>query len=453
MIAFAAIPILALTCLQNNFFPSISRGAQEVLMRYYELQRRTDTRSAARTTLRLLESLVRLAQAHARLMCRQETTVQDAAIAVMLVETSMHTSLMMSATSVLHATASASSDVDFAKQQLLILRRLGINETEFLESAAALTATTQKAAAPDDEFADVFRMATQPDPKPSTQAPFHVLSMFSAPDPLIAAKRNGVPPAILRLPTPSQDPQPPKADWYHNKAIGQVPPGHVDPQGKTLTFVSKPLARQLPAIFEASAPSTAIQSVAAPSQPPIHPLQPAVSKSTQSARPLMASASHVASQLATPAPVHSAAVSGNKRPRDVSTDLFGPFADSPAGVNALELDATPYRFTQRPSGHDSFPKSIAVQPHVAGFFPEHTIQPKSGYDDDSFLQHMLEVPEPQQVPVPAPVKLPSSVMQPLRTTEVQVNVPPLAVKANNAVPPAIPSIYDDNTADALEFDD
>ncbi|RYG42921.1 hypothetical protein EON68_01185 [archaeon] len=88
---------------QSALQPGLSKSAQEVLMRYYELQRRTDSRSAARTTLRLLESLVRLAQAHARLMWRTEAGVQDAVMAVVLVETSMHTSAMLGVSSVLHS--------------------------------------------------------------------------------------------------------------------------------------------------------------------------------------------------------------------------------------------------------------------------------------------------------------------------------------------------------------
>ena len=48
-----------------------------------------DTSLTARTTIRLLESLVRLAQAHARIMCHGEVTLMDAVVAVTIIESSM----------------------------------------------------------------------------------------------------------------------------------------------------------------------------------------------------------------------------------------------------------------------------------------------------------------------------------------------------------------------------
>ena len=75
------------------------------MSKYYQLQRQTDCFSSGRTTVRLLESLVRLSQgndchgnsyskmcvcaAHARLMMREVVTLQDAIVAVAIMECSM----------------------------------------------------------------------------------------------------------------------------------------------------------------------------------------------------------------------------------------------------------------------------------------------------------------------------------------------------------------------------
>ncbi|KAG7266395.1 hypothetical protein CRUP_004907 [Coryphaenoides rupestris] len=76
-------------CLIKRLQPRVSEEANTVLGRYYQLQRQSSGRNAARTTIRMLESLSRLAEAHAKLMYREQVTIEDAVVAVSVMECSM----------------------------------------------------------------------------------------------------------------------------------------------------------------------------------------------------------------------------------------------------------------------------------------------------------------------------------------------------------------------------
>ncbi|KAI9349188.1 MCM2/3/5 family-domain-containing protein [Obelidium mucronatum] len=116
-----------LTFVKARFKPALTEPANEILKRYYQIQRGSDLRNAARTTIRLLESMIRLAQSHARLMFRDEVTVQDAICAIMLIEISMNSTGLDGVQSTLHSTFPERYQEEYLAKEQLLLNRLGLS--------------------------------------------------------------------------------------------------------------------------------------------------------------------------------------------------------------------------------------------------------------------------------------------------------------------------------------
>ncbi|KAI8842641.1 MCM2/3/5 family-domain-containing protein [Chytriomyces cf. hyalinus JEL632] len=116
-----------LTFVKSRFNPVLTEPANEILKRYYQIQRGSDLRNAARTTIRLLESMIRLAQSHARLMFRNEVTVQDAINAIMLVEISMNSTGLDGVQSTLHSTFPEDGMSEYLAKERTFLNRLGLS--------------------------------------------------------------------------------------------------------------------------------------------------------------------------------------------------------------------------------------------------------------------------------------------------------------------------------------
>ncbi|XP_024865475.1 DNA helicase MCM9 isoform X2 [Kryptolebias marmoratus] len=112
--------------------PQMSEQAKWILTRYYQLQRQRDGRNAARTTIRMLESLSRLAEAHARLMFRETVTIDDAITAVSVMECSMQGGALLGNVNALLTSFPADPVQQYQTQCQILLE--GLQLPELLQS-------------------------------------------------------------------------------------------------------------------------------------------------------------------------------------------------------------------------------------------------------------------------------------------------------------------------------
>ncbi|KAJ1958489.1 DNA helicase mcm9 [Linderina pennispora] len=113
---------------KSSFQPESTSASEQVLTRYYQAQRQRDQLNAARTTIRLLESLIRLSQAHARLMFRNKVLVQDAVVAVVLMETTMLSASILGSTDALHTKFPDDPEGFYWELEDIVLKHLGLEE-------------------------------------------------------------------------------------------------------------------------------------------------------------------------------------------------------------------------------------------------------------------------------------------------------------------------------------
>ncbi|NXY21065.1 MCM9 helicase, partial [Atrichornis clamosus] len=115
-------------CLIKSIQPKLSDESNLILVRYYQMQRQSDCRNAARTTIRLLESLIRLAEAHARLMFRDTVTLEDAVTVVSVMESSMQGGALLGGINALHTSFPENPMAQYRMQCELILERLELTD-------------------------------------------------------------------------------------------------------------------------------------------------------------------------------------------------------------------------------------------------------------------------------------------------------------------------------------
>ncbi|KAJ1555778.1 DNA helicase mcm9 [Cladochytrium tenue] len=188
--------------------PRMTDKASTIIQKYYQLQRLSDGRNVARTTVRLLESLIRLAQSH---VC-----------AVTLMEVSMQASGFTNVQSALHRGVPSDAELDYLEQESTVLSKLGLghlataslrndNDSDDGSSSGGVEETPLKrrrrnfSAAQDESYAtDVDRLVS---PSPVSEVPTRRAPPKGSPDSFVPS------PPRSRTSTEPAPPSGPRTGW------------------------------------------------------------------------------------------------------------------------------------------------------------------------------------------------------------------------------------------------
>ena len=109
---------------QSVFTPYLTDQAEELFKAYYTFIKISPIIGKERKTVRMLESMIRLGQAHARLMFRNEITTFDAISVILLLETGLMSGLVKEN----YAHTRYTNDRDYFELKVEILQRLKLVE-------------------------------------------------------------------------------------------------------------------------------------------------------------------------------------------------------------------------------------------------------------------------------------------------------------------------------------
>lgn len=121
--------------IRRRFEPKFTASAELVIRSYYQKARSANAnRGSIRVTVRMLESLVRLATAHARLMFRQRVLIRDAIMAIILIECScLNSALICEPSRVMHIVFDDDPDDAYLQSmRASLLDQLGVADSIML---------------------------------------------------------------------------------------------------------------------------------------------------------------------------------------------------------------------------------------------------------------------------------------------------------------------------------
>ncbi|XP_021189530.3 DNA helicase MCM9 [Helicoverpa armigera] len=107
-------------------YTEMTQSANIIMQKYYMAQRKSEHRDPSRTTVRMLDSLVRLSQAHCRLMYRKTILPMDAVVAVSLIDLSMQDCTLDDTVDALHSTIPKYPDYEYLCTAKKLLTRLNL---------------------------------------------------------------------------------------------------------------------------------------------------------------------------------------------------------------------------------------------------------------------------------------------------------------------------------------